>query len=146
MELFHKAWRYEDAFAQGRMSGAARIEYKNGSVYEGQVAEGLKHGFGRLTYKSGNYYEGAWRENVKEGRGKMVWLDRNEMVGAAQAVRRGLEAQPLRRLGHALLPAPEPQEPAAHQPVPGRVPGRQAARPRQFFLRGRQQVRRAVGR
>lgn len=52
---------------QGRMHGAGRMQYADGSVFEGTWHEGHKQGPGRFTYADQSFVAGSWTRDKMDG-------------------------------------------------------------------------------
>ena len=62
----------------GKIEGAGRAVYANGTAYEGEFKGGLRDGKGMLFSSSGDViYDGEWKDNVKEGKGTEYFPESN---------------------------------------------------------------------
>ncbi|PZP32948.1 MAG: hypothetical protein DI603_09745 [Roseateles depolymerans] len=63
------------------VSGAGRVEWKNGDVYEGPLVRSQRQGVGEIRWANGQRYKGDWVADQATGRGLMVYANGNQYEG-----------------------------------------------------------------
>lgn len=60
---------------RGLLSGAGRLEWKNGSYYQGEFAQGMFNGQGKGFQKGSGEYFGQFKNGLLEGKGELIFQD-----------------------------------------------------------------------
>jgi|GEM_PF-574148 len=72
---------YDGQFLHGKMSGKAKVLFKDGSNYEGDVVNGIKAGTGIYKGFNGDVYTGEWLNDIENGFGKYTWKNGDKFIG-----------------------------------------------------------------